>query len=123
MKQEPTTKMPTYRGSGKPQDYKRILPPVRNPREIDCIRLCELINHFLPDRGAHTNIKDRFTINRYEVRLDPDKGLATVPGKYKFIYKNLKDLLDILRKENILDCAPGMTFIISDSYQQQTFKH
>ena len=123
MKQEPTTKIPAYRGSGRPQEYKRILPPVRNLREIDTALLCELINHFLPGRGAHTNIKDRFTVNGYEVRLDPDKGLATVPGKIKFLYNDIRDLLDTLQREDVLDCSGQMIFVIGARYHKKTSKH
>lgn len=115
--------MPTYRGSGKPQEYKRILPPVRNLREIDTALLCELINHFLPDRGAHANTKDQFTVNGHEVRLDPDKGLATVPGKAKFIYNDERDLLENLVKEDILDCPLHTTFVIGARYHKKTSKH
>lgn len=82
---EEVLKMPAYNTHG--LEYKRHLPPMRDLTDIDLVKLAPIILPIDPMFNANISLKD---------------GICDLPGWSKFRYKDLFELLRLLRKENRL---------------------
>lgn len=79
--------IPAYHGSGT-TEVKKILPPLRDHRDIDVTILSEVMNEVAPD------------FDMSQLKLTP--GLCEI-RKLKFRFDNLKNLLKNLQQEGYLD--------------------
>src|ERR1035437_8734723 len=79
------TKMPAYNSAGR-QEYKRHLPPLKDLTKIDLQKLATIVMPI-----------DKF-FNPSNIQLKD--GICTIEGWSKFRFKDLFDLLRLLRKEN-----------------------
>ena len=82
-----TDKIPSYHGSGREVEYKRILPPLRDPLDIDENLFTEIMHEVCPE------------FNIVDLRLK--NGLCSI-GRVKFRYTDIKSLLKSLREEKYL---------------------
>jgi hypothetical protein len=114
-------RIPTYRGSGKPVEYVRHLPPIRDPKQIDLHMLAEVIRELAPENRVSVFFNS-IELNGNEVKLDFSKGMGTA-GALKFRYTDLRDLLEILEFEGVLHCPHKIAVKMSQIYRERCLKH
>jgi len=96
-----TDKIPPYSSSGLVK-FKRILPPLKDPLDIDTTILAQVLKEVYPNYDF--------------AELKLEAGLCTV-GKVRFRYNGLKSLLKNLREEKYL------SFSIDSVYNQYNLKY
>lgn len=105
-------KLPAYKGSGRPVEYKRVLPPMRDRRDIDLEILAQVLTDVLPEFDYK--------------KINICNGICSYKHM-KFRYKNLVDLLYILRQEKAFDCndrtIDSLDFRYNAQFQTKRQKH
>ena len=96
-----SAKIPTYRGSGRVQEFKRILPPLRDKTIIDM--------------GILSGVIIEMSLELDLNRLSLHNGICEV-NKLKFRYKDLFDLIRTLRNELIINCSDQTLRIVEFRY-------
>jgi len=94
-------KIPAYRGSGRPQKFKRILPPIRDKTIIDLSILSEVIIEMSLELDLNS--------------LSLHNGICEV-NKLKFRYQDLYELIKTLRNEQIINCTDQTLRIVKFRY-------
>ena len=95
---ELSSRIPPYNSAGR--EYKRILPPMRDPLDIDLRLLTDLINKRTNGNSAEV-IPGGLKLNQVNIKIT--EGLASCEG-IRFRYNSVWDLILNLKHENILLC-------------------
>ena len=105
-------RIPAYNTQGK--EYKRHLPPMRDPKQIDVRKLANLINKRAFGNAEVTPYGLR--LNQNEIKIS--EGLATC-DEVCFRFTDLWNLLLELKKERILHCEHEDLRMIKNEYYKQ----
>jgi hypothetical protein len=106
-------RIPAYNSAGK--EYKRILPPLANPKEIDTRLLTNLINKKSSNNNAELT-DSGFILNGYQIHLQ--EGFASTES-LKFRFVDVLDLLRNLYQERILKGSMEDIRILKDCYKNE----
>lgn len=106
-------RIPAYNTQGK--EYKRHLPPMRDPLDIDLRLLTDLINRKTNGNCAEVTVNG---IKLNQLNLKIREGLV-VCSELSFRFNNLWDLLLELKKERILHCEHEDLRMIKNEYYKQ----
>ena len=91
-------RVPAYHSSGL-KTYVRKFPKARNEKVLNVPLLCTMIKKIVPQNDV-SGLSDGLLING--IKLILTEGLATVTGKVKFRFTDLRDLLSNLAMDGIL---------------------
>ena len=113
----PGNKVPAYHSSGL-KTYKKILSPLRDLKIINLQLLSDTIKKVSPANDSLFT-GNSIILNNTEIILE--NGLANVK-QLRFRFRDLRELLEGLYKERILNCTKDEVFFIENRYKKSCLK-
>lgn len=110
-------RIPAFNTQGR--EYKRKLPPLRDPKKIDLLLLADSINKVSPGNIANYTGAE-LIINDVGIKLK--YGIAEWKG-VKVRYNDISQLLDQLRQDQILIVQKNELLTIRHRYHDKIKKH